>query len=97
LHERIFIAALGSTILLGAALFWVLRAERRKALLEPRLRRSQNRDLAETRLSFPYADRAWVAKRCPQCCWRGSMSRLQRLGIGSGWLTSSRLEASRRR
>jgi tight adherence protein B len=38
LHERIFIAALGSTILLGAALFWVLRAERRKALLEPRLR-----------------------------------------------------------
>jgi tight adherence protein B len=38
LHEQIFFAALGSTILLGAALFWVLRAERRRAILEPRLR-----------------------------------------------------------
>jgi tight adherence protein B len=38
LREQIFFAALGSTILLGAALFWVLRAERRKAILEPRLR-----------------------------------------------------------
>ena len=38
MHEQIFFAALGSTILLGAALFWVLRAERRKAILEPRLR-----------------------------------------------------------
>jgi tight adherence protein B len=38
LQEQIFFAVLGSTILLGAALFWVLRAERRKAILEPRLR-----------------------------------------------------------
>jgi tight adherence protein B len=38
LYEQIFFASLGSTILLGAALFWVLRAERRKAILEPRLR-----------------------------------------------------------
>jgi tight adherence protein B len=38
LQEPIFFAALGSTILLGAALLWVLRAERRKAILEPRLR-----------------------------------------------------------
>ncbi len=39
MYEQIFLAALGSTLLLGAALFWVvLRAERRKAILEPRLR-----------------------------------------------------------
>jgi len=38
LQEQIFFGALGSTILLGAALFWVLRAERRKSILEPRLR-----------------------------------------------------------
>src|SRR5207244_7956074 len=38
LREQIFIAALGSTIFLGAALFWVLRAERRRAILGPRLR-----------------------------------------------------------
>src|SRR6266851_1237255 len=37
-HEQILLAALGSTILLGVALFWVLRAERRKAIFEPRLR-----------------------------------------------------------
>jgi tight adherence protein B len=38
LNEQIFFAAFGSTVLLGAALFWVLRTERRKAILEPRLR-----------------------------------------------------------
>ena len=38
MREQILFAALGSTILLGAALFWVLRAERRKAILEPRLK-----------------------------------------------------------
>ena len=58
MHERIFIAALGSTILLGAALFWVLRAERRKALLEPRLRA-----IAEPRSS---PDPAIVSLRRPR-------------------------------
>lgn len=38
MHEQILLAALGSTILLGVALFWVLSAERRKAIREPRLR-----------------------------------------------------------
>jgi tight adherence protein B len=38
LHEPILLAALSSTILVGAALFWVRRAERRKAIFEPRLR-----------------------------------------------------------
>jgi tight adherence protein B len=37
-HGQILLVALGSTILLGAALFWMLRAERRKAVFEPRLR-----------------------------------------------------------
>jgi tight adherence protein B len=37
-HEQIILAALGSTILFGVALFWVLRVERRKAIFEPRLR-----------------------------------------------------------
>jgi len=38
LHKQILLAALGSTMLLGAALFWVLHAERRKTIFEPRLR-----------------------------------------------------------
>jgi len=38
LHEEILLTAVGSTILLGVALCWALRAERRKAILEPRLR-----------------------------------------------------------
>jgi tight adherence protein B len=58
LHEQIFFAALGSTILLGVALFWVLRAERRKAILEPRLRA-----IAAPRSS---PDRAVVSLRRPQ-------------------------------
>jgi tight adherence protein B len=58
LHERIFFAALGSTVLLGAALSWVLRAERRKALLEPRLRA-----IAEPRSS---PDPAIVSLRRPR-------------------------------
>jgi tight adherence protein B len=37
-HEHILLAALGSTILLGVALFWMLGAKRRKAVFEPRLR-----------------------------------------------------------
>jgi len=57
LHEQIFFAALGSTILLGAALFWVLLAERRKAILEPRLRA-----IAQTRSS---PDEAIVSLRRP--------------------------------
>jgi tight adherence protein B len=58
LQEQIFFAALGSTILLGAALFWVLRAERRKAILEPRLRA-----IAEPRSS---PDPAIVSLRRPR-------------------------------
>ena len=38
LYQRILIAALGSTILFGLALVWTLRAERRKAVIEPRLK-----------------------------------------------------------
>ena len=57
MHEQIFFAALGSTILLGAALFWVLLAERRKAILEPRLRA-----IAQTRSS---PDEAIVSLRRP--------------------------------
>ena len=58
LHEQIFIAALGSTILLGVAFFWVLRAERRKAILELRLR------AIAARRSSP--DRAVVSLRRPR-------------------------------
>ena len=58
MHEQIFFAALGSTILLGAALFCVLRAERRKAILEPRLRA-----IAEPR---PSPDPAIVSLRRPR-------------------------------
>jgi len=58
LQEQIFFAALGSTILLGAALLWVLRAERRKAILEPRLRA-----IAEPRSS---PDPAIVSLRRPR-------------------------------
>ena len=38
MRQQILLAALGSSILLAVALFWVLRAERRKAMFEPRLR-----------------------------------------------------------
>ena len=58
MHEQIFIAALGSTILLGVAFFWVLRAERRKAILELRLRA-----IAAPRSS---PDRAVVSLRRPR-------------------------------
>ena len=38
LYQQILFAALGSTILFGAALVWALRAERRRAIIEPRLK-----------------------------------------------------------
>jgi len=38
LRDPMLLAALGSTILLGAALFCTMRGERRKAIFEPRLR-----------------------------------------------------------
>ncbi len=37
MFDPTFLAALGSTIVLGGALFWVLRAERREASFKPRL------------------------------------------------------------
>ena len=38
MYQQILFAALGSTILFGAALVWALRAERRRAIIEPRLK-----------------------------------------------------------
>jgi tight adherence protein B len=38
LYQQILLAALGSTILFGLALVWTLRGERRKAVIEPRLK-----------------------------------------------------------
>jgi tight adherence protein B len=38
LYQQILLAALGSTVLFAMALVWVLRAERRRAIIEPRLR-----------------------------------------------------------
>ena len=38
MYQQILLAALGSTILFGLALVWTLRAERRRAAIEPRLK-----------------------------------------------------------
>src|SRR5215831_7418318 len=38
MHRQILFLALASTILFGTALVWVLRTERRRAIIEPRLR-----------------------------------------------------------
>ena len=38
MYQQVLLAALSSTVLLGLALFWVLRAERRKMSFEPRLK-----------------------------------------------------------
>jgi tight adherence protein B len=38
MYQQILFAALGSTILFGTALVWALRAERRRAIIEPRLK-----------------------------------------------------------
>jgi tight adherence protein B len=38
LYQQIILAALGSTVLFGLALVWTLRAERRRASIEPRLK-----------------------------------------------------------
>jgi tight adherence protein B len=38
LYQQAFLAALGSTVLFAVALVWRFRAERRKAIIEPRLR-----------------------------------------------------------
>jgi tight adherence protein B len=38
LYQQILLAALGSTVLFAVVLVWVLRAERRRAIIEPRLR-----------------------------------------------------------
>jgi Flp pilus assembly protein TadB len=38
MYQQILFAAFGSTILFGAALIWALRAERRRAIIEPRLK-----------------------------------------------------------
>src|SRR5262245_28759808 len=38
LYQQSLFAALRSTILFGAALVWALRAERRRAIIEPRLK-----------------------------------------------------------
>src|SRR5215469_10853338 len=38
LHQQLVLASLSSTLLLGGALYQVLRTQRRKASLEPRLR-----------------------------------------------------------
>jgi tight adherence protein B len=38
MYQKILFAAFGSTILFGVALLWALRAERRRAIIEPRLK-----------------------------------------------------------
>jgi tight adherence protein B len=38
MYQQILFAALGSTVLFGAALVWALRADRRRAIIEPRLK-----------------------------------------------------------
>jgi tight adherence protein B len=38
MYQQILFAAFGSTILFGVALIWALRAERRRAIIEPRLK-----------------------------------------------------------
>jgi tight adherence protein B len=61
LHQQILIAALGSTILFGLGLVWVRRAERRKIIIEPRLKalakRTSNTDSAVVSLRRPLPQR----------------------------------------
>src|SRR5215470_2644803 len=38
MYKQILFSALGSTILFGVALIWALRTERRRAIIEPRLK-----------------------------------------------------------
>jgi tight adherence protein B len=68
LPDPILVAVLGSTVLLGAALFSVLRAERRRATLEQRLK--------AITAAAPSADRLVMSLRRPRSQRRPLLARL---------------------
>jgi hypothetical protein len=74
MFDPILLAALLTTVLLGGALFRVLRSERRRANLEPLLSTIAMTARSADVQSSHYGDLGCSATRCRLCCQAGTVN-----------------------